>query len=170
MAVEGLFPGSSASNFGASSFSAAPKASFGGLGASGAFSVAMTIGQEIMSGIQRKKQAKRARNAALTTGANLLQQASDIETAGSQEQFEFIEQSRRDESSYESYFADAGIGLTGSVIDNLLDQRSRLKREELKIQEATRVKAKASRSQAAQSLQEAEYAQDAVDHSFFGMF
>ncbi len=138
--------------------------------ATGYAQVAFMIGQEIFAGINRKKTAKRVGKAALTTGQNLLQQAADIETIGGMDELEFREQSATELSSIESQFADAGVGLTGSVLDVLLASKRRLETDALKIRETTRRSAKSSREQASQKLTEAKHAKDAEKHSFFGLF
>ena len=132
--------------------------------------IAAAIGSIILDGVAKKQQAKRVGNAALTTGSNLLQQASDIETIGGLDELEFRADSATELSSIESQFADAGIGFTGSVIDVLLASKRRLETDALKIRETTRRAAKSSTEQAGQSLQEAKFAKEAEKKSFFGLF
>ena len=133
-------------------------------------SIAYMVGQEIFAGINRKKTAKRVGKAALTTGQNLLTQAGDIETIGGLEELEFREQTAFELSSIESLAGDAGIGLTGSVLDQLLFAKKRFETDALKKRETTRRASKSAIEQADQQLQQARYAKNAEENSFFGFF
>ena len=141
-----------------------------GIGAGGYAQIGAMIFDGIMSGIANKKAAKRQMKAATFTGQSLLEQAADIETVSGLEELEFREQSQRELASIESMYADAGIAPTGSALDVILASKRRLEIDALKVRETGRKQAKASREQAGQAFQQAKYAADAADHSFFGIF
>jgi len=132
--------------------------------------IAMSIGQEIVAGIARKKAAKRQAKAFQATGNRLLQQATTIEELSGFDELEFREQAGFELSSIESLFADAGISPTGSSLDVLLASKRRLEIDALKIRETGRREAVESRYQASQQFVQAKYARKAADKAFFGLF